>query len=158
MGKHQWSAISLASLCAYKKIVFHPDNLLGASVHTKTPEMMMLDALNAKPLAKTRYGQTLIYHLYIECVAGALAGYFGHSARRSKGTLKRRTRSMLRFGQGARVAHWRGRLILQHEDSDRLVVCRQPVTQRDPTDAESALVRSFQSLHGGSPPFANMRD
>ncbi len=93
-----------------------------------------------------------------EWVEGALIVYVGQSGSRSKGTLARRVDQMIRFGQAARVAHWGGRLIWQLEDSDRLVVCWQTIEKRDPRDVERALIKSFQTMHGGNRPFANLRD
>ena len=93
-----------------------------------------------------------------EWVEGALIVYVGQSGSRSKGTLARRVEQMIRFGQGARVAHWGGRLIWQLEDSDRLVHCWKIVGERDPRNVERALIKVFKTMHGGKRPYANLRD
>ena len=93
-----------------------------------------------------------------EWVEGALVVYVGQAGSRSKGTLRRRVDRMLRFGEGVCVGHWGGRMVWQLEDAKRLVVCWRPVTERDPGHVETALIRSFKSLHGGKRPFANLRD
>ena len=93
-----------------------------------------------------------------EWVEGALIVYVGQSGSRSKGTLARRVEQMIRFGQGARVAHWGGRLIWQLENSDRLVVCWKIIGERDPRDIKRALIKAFRTMHGGKRPFANLRD
>lgn len=93
-----------------------------------------------------------------EWVEGALIVYVGQSGSRSKGTLARRVEQMIRFGQGARVAHWGGRLIWQLEDSDRLVVCWKIIGERGPRDVERALIKAFRNMHDSKRPFANLRD
>lgn len=97
-----------------------------------------------------------IDRLLREWVEGALIVYVGQTGSRSRGTLARRVHQMIRFGQGARVGHWGGRLIWQLEDSDRLVVCWKTITGRDPRDVERALIESFKTMHGGKRPFANL--
>ena len=96
--------------------------------------------------------------LQSEWVDGALIVYVGQTGSGSKGTLRRRIELMLRFGHGAPVGHWGGRLIWQLKDSDQLRVCWKPITQNDPRKIESALIRSFKSMHGAKRPFANLRD
>ena len=108
--------------------------------------------------SRTKIPTKSLDRLQEEWVEGALIVYVGQSGSRSKGTLARRVEQMIRFGQGARVAHWGGRLIWQLADSDRLVVCWKTIQDRDPRDVERALIKAFKTLHGGKRPYANLRD
>ena len=93
-----------------------------------------------------------------EWVQGALVVYVGQTGSGGRATLRRRIARMLRFGHGASVGHWGGRLIWQLKGSERLLVCWKPIAEPAPRKVESALIRSFKSMHGGKRPFANLRD
>ena len=73
------------------------------------------------------------------------------------GTLKKRIAQMLRFGQGAPVGHWGGRLVWQPRDAKRLQVCWRVSHRDDPRTVEAEWIGAFKSLHGGKRPFANLQ-
>jgi hypothetical protein len=66
--------------------------------------------------------------------------------------LRQRVKRMLRFGSGAVVGHWGGRLVWQLADHRSLRVSWK-VTEA-PVDAMNGLVQSFERAHGAMP-FAN---
>lgn len=93
-----------------------------------------------------------------EWVEGAVIVYVGQTGSRSKGTLKKRTGELIRFGQGSHVGHRGGRLIWQLRGADRLLVCWKEVADDDPREFEKELIAAFKSVHGDRRPFANLRD
>lgn len=70
-------------------------------------------------------------------------------------TLKKRLRQYLRFGQGANVGHFGGRLIWQIKNSRNLLVCWKPLASEEPRDVETRLIQEF-TLQYGKKPFANL--
>ena len=92
-----------------------------------------------------------------EWVTDARIVYIGQSGRGSSGTLKNRIRQMLRFGRGARVDHWGGRLVWQLRDAEQLQVCWKEIRTGDPKVVETQWIQTFKSLYGGKRPFANLK-
>ena len=92
-----------------------------------------------------------------EWVDDALVVYIGQSGSGSSGTLERRIAQMLRFGQGAPVGHWGGRLVWQLRDAERLQVCWRALFGDDPRTVEAEWIAVFKSLHDGKRPFANLQ-
>ncbi len=75
---------------------------------------------------------------------------------KSNATLRSRLNQYLRFGQGAKVGHWGGRLIWQIQDARDLVLCWKPVPDGDPEQLEKEMIRKFHSVYLKRP-FANLR-
>jgi hypothetical protein len=99
-----------------------------------------------------------VVRLQEEWVDGAVALYIGQAGGgSSRATLRKRLSTYMRFGSGAAVGHWGGRLIWQLEDANELLVAWKPTESSDPREIETALIREFASAHG-SRPFANLRD
>jgi hypothetical protein len=82
-------------------------------------------------------------------VDGAEVVYIGKAA-----SLKRRIADFERFGRGAPIGHWGGRLIWQLADSVRLRIAWKPTPGLDPKRVESRLIGEFREIYG-KPPFAN---
>jgi hypothetical protein len=68
--------------------------------------------------------------------------------------LRRRLRQYKRFGDGAPVGHWGGRLIWQLEDAGDLLVAWRETPDEIPREVETRLIAEFRSAYG-KPPFAN---
>lgn len=68
--------------------------------------------------------------------------------------LRRRLREFMRFGSGAPIGHWGGRLIWQLSDSASLVVGWQETPEEVARDVETAMINAFR-VAWGKPPFAN---
>lgn len=83
--------------------------------------------------------------------------YIGQSGSGSSGTLKNRIRQMLRFGRGARVDHWGGRLVWQLRDAEQLQVCWKEIRTGEPKVVETQWIQTFKSLYDGKRPFANLQ-
>ena len=98
-----------------------------------------------------------IARLQDEWVTDARIVYIGQSGSGSSGTLKNRIRQMLRFGRGARVGHWGGRLVWKLRDVEQLQVCWKEAPTGDPKVFETESIRTFKSLYGGKRPFANLQ-
>lgn len=92
--------------------------------------------------------------LHREWIEGALVLYVGQTCT----TLRKRIGAMIRFGKGASVPHWGGRLVWQLEDAAELQFCWKKVLERPPRDVEKELLATFKSCYGGRRPFANLRD
>jgi len=75
----------------------------------------------------------------------------------SDATLKKRLRQYLRFGQGADIGHYGGRLIWQIKDSGNLLVCWKTQMSEEPRVMEYELIQEFV-LQYGKRPFANLSD
>ena len=154
-GFEGFSSVSDLRLGGSTEIPAEPGVYLFLHTRASSPEFL---AKGSGGRYKGKDPNVTLARLQSEWVDGALIVYVGQTSSGSKGTLRRRIDLMLRFGQGAAVGHWGGRLIWQLQDSDRLLVCWKPIRQRDPRKVESALIRSFKSMHGGKRPFANLRD
>jgi hypothetical protein len=75
--------------------------------------------------------------------------YIGKAA-----NLRRRLREFMRFGAGAPIGHWGGRLIWQlHRSSDLLIAWRETPGEV-PKEVESELISDVRAAYG-KPPFAN---
>lgn len=68
--------------------------------------------------------------------------------------LRRRLREFMRFGHGAPIGHWGGRLIWQLTDSAALVIAWRETPDEVPREVEAAMIGMFRSVWG-KPPFAN---
>ena len=73
-------------------------------------------------------------------------------------TLNSRLKQYIRFGQGADVGHYGGRLIWQLKNSADLVVCWKTLSKDEPRVIEGELIESFKQQHNGKRPFANLQD
>jgi hypothetical protein len=73
--------------------------------------------------------------------------------RRNRG-LKIRVGELLRFGAGAPIGHWGGRLIWQMRRSDDLVICWKPTDRA--AEVERELLSLFERVFGMLP-LANLR-
>lgn len=93
-----------------------------------------------------------------EWVEGAVLVYVGQTGTKSNGTLKRRIRQMIRFGEGSPVGHRGGRLVWQLEDATELQFCWKEVRERVPRDVEKEVLAAFKSSHGERRPCANLTD
>jgi hypothetical protein len=82
-------------------------------------------------------------------VRGANVIYIGKAD-----NLRRRLREFMRFGQGAPIGHWGGRLIWQLADSARLLVAWKATPGEIPREAEADMIDRFRAAYG-KPPFAN---
>lgn len=82
-------------------------------------------------------------------VDGAKVVYIGKA-----NALRRRLDDFARFGAGAPIGHWGGRLIWQLADPADLLVAWKPTPDEDPRAVESRLIADFRSAYG-KPPFAN---
>jgi hypothetical protein len=82
-------------------------------------------------------------------VDGAEVVYIGKA-----NSLKRRLGEFERFGAGAPIGHWGGRLIWQLADSVMLCVAWKSTPGLDPKQVEGKLIGEFRQLYG-KPPFAN---
>jgi hypothetical protein len=82
-------------------------------------------------------------------VADAEVVYIGKA-----NSLKRRLREFERFGAGAPIGHWGGRLMWQLVDSVDLQVAWMLTPGADPRAVEAGLIIGFRETHG-QPPFAN---
>jgi hypothetical protein len=82
-------------------------------------------------------------------VDGAPVVYIGKAD-----NLRRRLREYMRFGAGAPIGHWGGRLIWQLADSTTLLIAWCETPGRVPKEAEADLLTAFRSVWG-KPPFAN---
>lgn len=80
------------------------------------------------------------------------AGGTGNSA-----TLNRRLRMYLRFGQGAPVGHYGGRLIWQIKNSGDLLICWKTQITEEPRSVEAGLISEFVDVYAVRP-FANLTD
>ena len=154
-GFEGFSSVSDLRLGGSAEIPAEPGVYLFLRTRVSSPEFL---AKGSGGRFKGRDPNVTLARLQGEWVDGALIVYVGQTGSASKGTLRQRIGLMLRFGQGAAVGHWGGRLIWQLKDSDRLWVCWKPIRERDPRKVEIALIRSFKSMHGGKRPFANLRD
>ena len=68
--------------------------------------------------------------------------------------LRRRLREFMRFGQGAPIGHWGGRLIWQLADSTELLVAWRETPDQVPKQVETEMSGEFRRVVG-KPPFAN---
>jgi hypothetical protein len=82
-------------------------------------------------------------------VDGAKVVYIGKA-----NALRRRLNEFARFGAGAPIGDWGGRLIWQLADSGELLVAWKPTPDEDPRAAESRLIAEFRAAYG-KPAFAN---
>lgn len=82
-------------------------------------------------------------------VEGASVIYIGKAD-----NLRRRLREFIRFGLGAPIGHWGGRLIWQLADSSAIRVGWNETPGRIAKEVEAELLSSFRSVWG-KPPFAN---
>jgi hypothetical protein len=82
-------------------------------------------------------------------VTGAEILYIGKAD-----NLRRRLREYARFGEGAPIGHWGGRLIWQLEDSAELLVAWRETPGLVPRDVEAEMIAAFRAEFG-KPPFAN---
>lgn len=82
-------------------------------------------------------------------VDGAEVVYIGKAD-----SLRRRLREFARFGEGAPIGHWGGRLIWQLEDSAELLVGWRETPDQVPRHVETEMIGAFRRAFG-KPPFAN---
>lgn len=75
----------------------------------------------------------------------------------SNATLNSRLWQYLRFGNGAPVGHYGGRLIWQIKNCHDLLICWKPLPAHDPRENETKLILLFKSIHSVRP-FANLTD
>jgi len=75
----------------------------------------------------------------------------------SSATLNKRLRMYLRFGQGAPVGHYGGRLIWQIKNSGDLSICWKTQITEEPRNVEAGLIRRFLDEYQVRP-FANLAD
>ncbi len=87
---------------------------------------------------------------------GATVVYIGKAA--GQDGLNQRLADYRRHGTGLLAGHWGGRYVWQLADSDALLVAWRPMNDDDPGEAEQDLIDEFKELHGGSLPFANLRN
>lgn len=73
-----------------------------------------------------------------------------------KATLRSRLWQYLRFGEGASIRHWGGRLVWQLADAEALLVAWKELPEELPGEVESKLIACFRQQHGARP-FANLR-
>jgi hypothetical protein len=73
----------------------------------------------------------------------------------SNATLRKRLRQYLRFGQGADIGHYGGRLIWQIKNSGNLLLCWKTQMSEEPRDMEYDLIQEFSFLYSRRP-FANL--
>ena len=93
-------------------------------------------------------------------IEGALIIYIGQSGGDgSQGTLRKRVRTMIRFGEGSQTArHWGGRYVWQLQNAKQLQVCWKTTPDENPRDVERSMINAFKSMYDGRRPFANLRD
>lgn len=90
-------------------------------------------------------------------IPGAQVVYIGQAGGvGSSATLRKRLDQFMRFGAGAPIGHWGGRLIWQLADHDSLQICWLPTLDRDARAAESQLLEEFHAAYGALP-FANLK-
>jgi hypothetical protein len=65
--------------------------------------------------------------------------------------LRRRLREFMRFGQGAPIGHWGGRLIWQLADSAKLPVAWKETPDQVPKNVETELISEFRDVFGKPP-------
>jgi hypothetical protein len=82
-------------------------------------------------------------------VDGAEVVYIGKA-----NNLRQRLRQFMRFGAGAPIGHWGGRLIWQLAQSAELLVAWRETPGEVPREVESQMIASFGVAYG-KPPFAN---
>lgn len=82
-------------------------------------------------------------------VGGASVVYIGKAD-----NLRRRLREFMRFGAGAPIGHWGGRLIWQLADSATLLVAWRETPDHVAKEIETELLGAFRAAWG-KPPFAN---
>jgi len=87
-------------------------------------------------------------------VEKALVLYIGKAGPGQRGTLRRRLRRFVEFGQGKPVAHYGGRLIWQLQSSRDLAICWKPAPNTVSRDVEKGLIREFEAAYNKLP-FAN---
>ena len=75
----------------------------------------------------------------------------------SSTTLSKRLRDYLRFGKGASVGHYGGRLIWQIKNSGDLVICWKTQITEEPRAVEAGLISEFLNEFNARP-FANLAD
>jgi len=73
----------------------------------------------------------------------------------SNTTLSKRLRMYVRFGQGAPVGHYGGRLVWQIKNSGDLLICWKPQITEEPRNVEAGLIREFVDEYLVRP-FANL--
>lgn len=78
--------------------------------------------------------------------AGSLTG---------KATLRTRLRQYIRFGEGAKVGHWGGRLIWQLAKHEELRFLWLPTPDEEPREVEKRLIAAFEARFGRLP-YANL--
>lgn len=74
----------------------------------------------------------------------------------SAATLRKRLKQYLDFGMGKPIGHWGGRYIWQLSNSTSLLVAWKIITDGDPIEKESRLIKEFHD-HYGKLPFTNLR-
>jgi hypothetical protein len=87
-------------------------------------------------------------------VEGAEIVYIGKADCTPSTDLRVRLRAFARFGAGARVSHWGGRLIWQLPEPASLRIGWLETGEADPLAVEAGLIAEFRAAFG-KPPFAN---
>jgi hypothetical protein len=72
-------------------------------------------------------------------------------------TLSKRLKDYLRFGKGATVGHYGGRLIWQIKNSGDLLICWKTMISGEPRNVEAELIGEFVARYDKRP-FANLAD
>jgi len=72
-------------------------------------------------------------------------------------TLSKRLKDYLRFGKGASVGHYGGRLIWQIRNSGDLLICWKTMISGEPRNVEAELISEFATYYEKRP-FANLAD
>jgi hypothetical protein len=96
-----------------------------------------------------------IGHLEKRWLKNALILYVGKAGPGKTGTLRKRLKKYIQFGQGKPVAHWGGRYIWQLSQSDDLLICWKATGSSPPRIVEKKLIQEFEDMHGILP-FANL--
>ena len=71
-------------------------------------------------------------------------------------SLRKRVLDLLRFGAGASVGHYGGRLLWQLADSNELLIAWKETPNEDPREVEAIMLKDFAATHGCLP-FANLK-
>jgi hypothetical protein len=106
---------------------------------------------------KGRDPSVSINRLISKWIDGAEVYYLGRARGLSKAsTLKKRVKSLVKFGQRMRAAHWGGRYIWQLSNSNDLKISWKECSCEDAIENEKHYLDLFETSYGRLP-FANLR-